>query len=169
MLKQLSFSLLFSLFFMLIGMGNSHGQSSKENQLVSSYLSEKNVKKKYSRLMALGEFYKQNNIQKADSIRHIIVEKSINFEDSIRFNALFFNAEIALLLGDQHDYFKSILACQPFLNKLNSDEVQFKLFRHLGYYHSNMQEFETADFYLKLAVKLGKKEHNNTSREYSIR
>ena len=142
-------------------MGNSHGQSSKENQLVSSYLSEKNAKKKYSRLMALGEFYKQNNIQKADSIRHIIVDESINFEDSIRFNALFYNAEIALMIGDQHDYSKSILACQPFLNKLNSDKVQFKLFRHLGYYHSNMQEFETADFYLKLAVKIGKKERNN--------
>jgi tetratricopeptide (TPR) repeat protein len=161
MLKQLSFYILLALFFVLIGMGQSYGQSAKENQLLSSYLSEKNTKKKYSRLMALGEFYKQNNIQKADSIRHIIVDESINFEDSIRFNALFYNAEIALMIGDQHDYSKSILACQPFLNKLNSDEVQFKLFRHLGYYHSNMQEFETADFYLKLAIKIGKKERNN--------
>ncbi len=161
MFKQLSFSVLLSFFFVLFGAEESHGQASKESQLVSSYFSEKNTKKKYSRLMALGEYYKQNNIQKADSIRHIIVDESINFEDSIRFNALFFNAEIALLLGDQHDYFKSILACQPFLNKLNSDEVQFKLFRHLGYYHSNMQEFETADFYLKLAIKLAKKERNN--------
>ena len=161
MLKQLSSSVLIALIFVLFGTGQSYGQASKESQLITSYLSEKNVKKKYSRLMALGEYYKQNNIQKADSIRHIIVNESINFEDSIRFNALFYNAEIALLLGDQHDYFKSILACQPFLNKLNSDEVQFKLFRHLGYYHSNMQEFETADFYLKLAVKIGKKERNN--------
>lgn len=161
MMKQLYFSLFVALLYVLFGTGNLHAQSSKESQLISSYSSEKNVKKKYSRLMALGEYYKVNNIQKADSIRNIIVDESINFEDSIRFNALFFNAEIALLLGDQDEYFKSILACQPFLNKLNSDEVQFKLFRHLGYYHSNMQEFETADFYLKLAIKLGKKERNN--------
>jgi tetratricopeptide (TPR) repeat protein len=161
MLKQLSFSIFITLFFVLLGAEQSYGQSSKENQLISSYFSEKNVKKKYSRLMALGEYYKVNNIQKADSIRHIILDKSINFEDSIRFNALFYNAEITLLIGDQDDYFKSILACQPFLNMLNSDEAQFKLFRHLGYYHSSMQEFETADFYLKLAIKLAKKERNN--------
>lgn len=111
--------------------------------------------------MALGEYYKQNNIQKADSLRHIIVDESINFEDSIRFNALFYNAEIALLIGDQYEYFKTILACQPFLNRLNSEEVQFKIFRHLGYYHSSMQEFETADFYLKSAIKIAKKERNN--------
>lgn len=161
MLKQFSFYTLIVLYFVLFGTTDLHGQSSKENQLMSSYFSEKNTKKKYSRLMALGEFYKQNNIQKADSIRHLIVDESINFEDSIRFNALFYNAEVALLLGDQDEYFKSILACQPFLNKLNSDEVQFKLFRHLGYYHSNMQEFETSDFYLKLAVKIARKERNN--------
>lgn len=160
-MKQFSFSIFLMLFFLLLGSSHLYGQTAKENQLISSYLAEKSVKKKYSRLMALGEYYKQNNIQKADSIRHLIVDESINFEDSIRFNALFFNAEVALLLGDQHDYFKSILACQPFLNKLNSDDAQFKLFRHLGYYHSNMQEFETADFYLKLAIKLGKKDRNN--------
>ena len=106
--------------------------------------------------MALGEYYKQYNIQKADSIRRVIVDESIHFEDSIRFNALFYNAEVALLIGDQEDYFRTILACQPFLNRLNSEEVQFKIFRHLGFYHSSMQEFETADFYLKSAVKLAK-------------
>ncbi len=140
---------------------SSFGQLSKEKQLIQSYNAEKNPNKKFSRLMALGEHYKQNHLQRADSIRHIILKESINFEDSIRFNALFYNAEVAQLCGDQDEYFKTILACQPFLGKLNSEEAQFKLFRHLGYYHSSMQEFETADFYYRLAVKIGKKEKNN--------
>ncbi len=139
----------------------SFGQVSKEKQLVQSYNAEKNENKKFSRLMALGEYYKQNNLRRADSIRHVILKESINFEDSIRFNALFYNAEVAQLCGDQAEYFKTILACQPFLGKLNSDEAQFKLFRHLGSYHSSMQEFETADFYYRLAIKIGKKERNN--------
>jgi len=146
---------------MLLGVDSVQAQSNKESQLVSAYFSEKNSKKKLSRLFALGEYYKVNNIEKADSLRKVMLVESINFEDSIRFNALFYNAEISLLIGDQHEYFKYILECQPFLNKLNSDEVQFKLFRHLGYYHTSMQEFETADFYFKLAVKLGKKKRNN--------
>ena len=161
MFKKYSFSILIALFFVLLRIDISYGQSTKENQLIKSYYSEKNLNKKYSRLMALGEYYKQFNIQKADSLRHIIVDESINFEDSIRFNALFYNAEVAMLIGDQYEYFKTILACQPFLNRLNSEEVQFKIFRHLGFYHSSMQEFETADFYLKSAIKIAKKERNN--------
>jgi len=161
MLKQLSFSALVVLFFVVFRIDYSHGQSTKESQLVKSYFSENNPNKKYSRLMALGEHYKQFNIKKADSIRHIIVDESIRFEDSIRFNALFYNAEVALLTGDQDEYFRTVLACQPFLNRLNSEEVQFKIYRHLGFYHSNLQEFETADFYLRSSIKIAKKEHNN--------
>jgi tetratricopeptide (TPR) repeat protein len=51
------------------------------------------------------------------------------------------------------EYHTTILACQPFLNKLKSPAIQFKVYRHLGYYHSNQQEYETAKFYLKLSLK----------------
>jgi len=134
-----------------------YAQQSHESQLIRTYNSETDPNKKFSRLMALGEFYKINNVHRADSIRHIILRESRNFEDTIRFSALFYNAEIAEKIGDQDEYFRTILACQPFLNKLNSDDVRFKLFRHLGSYHKNVQEFETADFYFRLAAKLAKK------------
>lgn len=111
--------------------------------------------------MALGEYYKVSNIHRADSLRHIILRESRSFEDSIRFNALFYNAEIAEMIGDQDEYFRTILACQPFLNKLNSDDIRTKLFRHLGHYHSSMQEYETADFYFNQAIKLAQKNKNN--------
>lgn len=138
----------------------SYGQQSRESQLIQTYNSEIEPKKKFSRLMALGEYYKVNNVHRADSIRHVIMLESRNFEDTIRFSALFYNAEVAEMIGDQDEYFRTILACQPFLNKLNSDEVRFKLFRHLGSYHQHVQELETAEFYFRLAIKLASKEKN---------
>ncbi len=148
---------------------HSNAQQSRENQLIKSYDAEANPKKKFSRLMALGEFYKVHNIRKADSIRHIILSKSRSFEDSLRFDALFFNAEIAELTGDQDEYFRTILGCQPFLSKLNSDQIRSKLFRHLGYYHNSMQEYETADFYYNQTIKLAlkNKDHLMLSEAYS--
>lgn len=112
--------------------------------------------------MALGEYYADHDIYLADSLQDVIVKKSRNFPDSIRFSALFFSARIARLQGDNEKYSRQILACQPFLNKLNSDEVRFKVYRHLGYYHSSVLETETADFYLKMALKIAKKNRSTT-------
>lgn len=106
--------------------------------------------------MALGEHYAQHNIYLADSIQAVILKESRNFPDSIRFNALFFSAQVARIQGNKEEYSRKILACQPFLNKLNSDDVRFKVYRHLGYYHSSVLETETADFYLKMALKIAK-------------
>lgn len=153
----------------LAGAFHASAQQSREEQLIRQYNSEANSKRKFSRLMVLGEYYKVNNIHKADSLRRIIIEKSRNFDDTIRFNALFFNAEIAEMIGDQDEYARTILACQPFLNKLNSDEVRVKLFRHLGSYHSSMQEYETADFYFRQAIKIAGKmrQHIMLAESYS--
>ena len=147
-----------------------HAQQSRESQLIRQYNAESNPKKKFNRLMVIGEYYKINNIYRADSLRKVILVKSRDFDDSVRFNALFYNAEIALLIGDQDEYFRTILACQPFLNRLNSDEIRTKLFRHLGYYHSSMQEYETADFYFNQTIKLAKKNRDNKmlSEAYSF-
>lgn len=114
------------------------------------------------RMMALGEYYADHDIYLADSLQKVILKKSRNFPDSIRFNALFFSARIARIQGDNEEYSRKILACQPFLNKLNSDEVRFNVYRHLGYYHSSVLETETADFYLKMALKLAKKNRSTT-------
>ncbi|MCH2223519.1 MAG: tetratricopeptide repeat protein [Crocinitomicaceae bacterium] len=152
---------LFFLVFCLFTASNCYGQQSREEQLIRAYEAEPQSKKKFKRLMALGEYYKESNIHLADSIQHIILSESRNFEDSLRFNALFFSAEIAECMGDQDEYFRKILACQPFISKLNSDDVLFKVYRHLGYYHSSILESETADFYLNLALRIAKKNRSN--------
>ncbi len=145
----------------MLGAAFSFSQKSHESQLIKSYRAEQNPKTKFLRLLALGEYYKSNNIYRADSIQKVILKKSRNFDDSLRFNALFFSAEIAFIQGDNQEYFRKILACQPFLNQLNSDEVLFKVYRHLGYYHSTLLEIETADFYLKYALKIAERSRSN--------
>ena len=155
-----TFWLIFWVLTALLWMTNEvHAQqfTSREAELIRQYNSETNARRKFNRLLNLGDYYKVNNIHRADSLRKIIVEKSRNFDDTLRFNALLYNAEVADLIGDQEEYSRTILACQPFLNKLNSDEVRVKLFRHLGYYHSTMQEYETSDFYFRQSIKLGVK------------
>jgi len=59
--------------FSLLIVKYGHGQESRENQLIESLNAEKNPKKRFSRLMALGEYYKTNNLYKADSIKDIIL------------------------------------------------------------------------------------------------
>jgi tetratricopeptide (TPR) repeat protein len=133
-----------------------------EAQLIKSYKAEQDPSRKFMRMMALGEFYTNNDIYLADSLQEVILKKSRNFPDSIRFNALFFSARVARIQGDNEEYSRKILACQPFLNKLNSNEVRFKVYRHLGYYHSSVLETETADFYLKMALKLASRDRSTT-------
>jgi len=146
---------------------STYGQND-EDSLIKSYRAAPNPKKKFTRLMTLGEYYKVNNITKADSIRKVILNASLNLEDSIQFNALFYSAEIAQKTGNQEDYFNTILSCKPFLNKLNSNSEHFKIYRHLGYYHSSMQEIETANFYLNLSIKLAREtmDHERLSEAY---
>jgi tetratricopeptide (TPR) repeat protein len=133
-----------------------------EKQLIKSYKAEKDPTKKFMRLMALGEYYSEHDIYLADSLQEVILKKSRNFPDSIRFNALFFSARVAIIQGDNEEYARKILECQPFLNKLNSDEVRFNVYRHLGYYHSTVLETETANFYLKMALKIAQKNRSTT-------
>lgn len=152
-------------FLILLNIGVAHfsvyAQSTRETQLIESVRKEKNETKKFLRMLSLGEYYKQNNIHRADSLKDILLQKSRVFDDSIRFNTLMYSAEVNEILGRQEEYFRDVLACQSFLSRLSSDEVVFKIYRHLGYYHSSLMEFETADFYLRSADRIAKNMRSN--------
>jgi tetratricopeptide (TPR) repeat protein len=139
----------------------SHAQPAREKQLVESIRNEKDETKQFLRMLSLGEYYAQYNIHKADSLKNILLSRSRSFGDSIRYSALMFSAEINQMMGRQEEYFRDVLGCQQFLSKLGSEIVTFKIYRHLGYYHSYLLEFETADFYLKYAQRIAKKKRNN--------
>ena len=133
-----------------------HAQNDTEQKMIKSINQKSDVNERFQATLKLANFYKENNIQKADSIRKVIIEKSRSLEDSLRFKALFYNAEVSLILGDLDDYNEYILACQPFLNKLTDPNIQFSVFRHLGYYHSNMQKYDVAENYLRLSLEQSK-------------
>lgn len=144
-------------------------QNGKEHELLKAIKTEKRPAQKFYKKLELGEYYKVHNIKRADSLRQVLLEESRDFEDSLRFAALFYNAEVAMIRGDLDEYYQMILGCQPFLNTLDDDEVQFKVYRHLGQYHSSMQEFETADFYFNQAIKIARRNRNYSQRSEALR
>jgi tetratricopeptide (TPR) repeat protein len=136
-------------------------QISSEKKMIESIKREKNDTKKYLLQLSLGELYKIKNIYRADSMKQVLLYRSRGSGDSIRYSALMFNAEINEIQGNQEEYFKDVLALEPFLGKLNNFEVRFAIYRHLGYYHSYSMEFKKADSYLRSAQKIAKKKRNN--------
>jgi tetratricopeptide (TPR) repeat protein len=136
-------------------------QISSEKKMIESIKREKNETKKYLLQLSLGELYKIKNIYRADSMKQVLLYRSRGLGDSIRYSALMFNAEINEIQGNQEEYFKDVLAVEPFLGKFNNFEVRFAIYRHLGYYHSYSMEFKKADSYLRSAQKIAKKRRNN--------
>lgn len=148
----------------------TYSQSENAAKLIQAYNDSTDSRIKFDLLLDIGQFYKKNDVEKADSIRHIILKQSRYFNDSVRFEALYFNAEVTDITGNQREYFKIVLECQPFLNKLPSSDVIYRIYSHLGRYHSHHQEHETARFYFNSCIKSAKKNNgrNKLSESYSL-
>ena len=162
---------IFLTLLVLIGSSTlSFSQSQEESDLIRAYKDTISQRQKFDFLLNLGKLYKNTNIEKADSIRHLIVKASRVFNDSVRFEALYFDDEVANITGNQGEYFKRILECQPFLNKLPSSNVVYRIYSHLGVYHSHQQEHETARFYFNSCIKSARKSNrkNELSQSYNL-
>ena len=146
------------------------GQNNEEVQLKRAIKKEKNSSRKFDYLLSLGEYYKGHNIHRADSLKHVILQKSRALNDECRFKALLYSADVADIQGNRDEYVRDVLALEPFLKKGASQEIQFEVYQHLGYYYSSSLAFEKAKVYLDLALKLAKKSRNNTNiaETYSI-
>ncbi len=139
------------------------GQKNEELRLKSALNREKNETRKFTRLLNLGEFYKNHNIYLADSISHVILQRSRNLDDLQRFKALLFTIQIEEIEGNQENFYKDILALEPFINKLSSKEVKFEIYKYLGLYQSKTLGFEKAIIYLNEALEIAKKSRNNAN------
>ena len=140
---------------------NLAGQNGLEDELVRSIRSEKNERKKFSRQLALGQYYIQHNIRKADSVGELLLNSSRNFDDSIRFTALLFSTQMSKIKGDQQTYFTQILGLQAFLRSIENRSVQLEIYKYLGIYHSLQGEYLISGNYFKKARTLAKAERNN--------
>ncbi len=130
------------------------------------YPQDKNSKDYFWKMYDLGKKYQSSNLQKADSMRFVLLnlcEKHGNYE---KFYALVFDADIDKIHGDRDVYFRKILQLQPYQEKLNSPKVNLEINQKLGEYYINSRDFEQSDFYLKQALKLSKKSRDN--KEISV-
>ena len=135
-------------------------QNEYENQLIHALQKEKNSKKKYARTLILGDYYKINNIGKADSMKHVILQNSRNFDDAIRLSALLYSAEVNELQGKQEEYYMDVFSCIPFVKKVKDPTLSFKVFNHLSKYYGNSHDFKNQLLYLDKSFKIAKRLRN---------
>lgn len=133
----------------------------QEKKHIRSIKYEKNPVTQFNKTLDLGNYYLEKNLKRADSIQRILLQQSRNFDERIRFKALLFSAKVNEMQGNQEEYFKDVLAMQPYLNKLKSDEVAFEILLHLGNYHRSTLDYSAADFYLRKAKKIAISQRNN--------
>ena len=138
-----------------------YSQKNQENHLKQLLKDEKDISKNFRLLLALGEYYKQHNIHRADSLKGIILSKVTNLNSENQFRALLYFAEIAEIQGNNNQYIKKVWAFIPFLNKTLPDELKFKEYYHLGKYYRNRLELVKAKSFFNYALSLAKKAHNN--------
>lgn len=148
----------------LVKTGAIYAQQNHEKQLQQSISSESNSKKKFRRMIQLGNYYKATDLKKADSMRHVILDYSSQLSDTLRFDAVMFDAEISKIRGDLDAYFNTILSSQSFINKLGDDQVSLQMYAHLGYYNNTLQDFELSMFFLRKALDIA-----NKNKDYSWR
>jgi len=163
MARLISFLILFILFFTHTAVGQSI--SKKESELKAEAMLAKGEERKFQAFLKLCEHYQSFSIRKADSLLPLLLESSKDLDDSSRVAALLFKAKIDLIKGDRNSYYSSVLACQPFLNRVGEDRLIIEIFGQLGNYHLLNNELETAEFYIKRMMRLSKS--NNLKQEFA--
>ena len=138
----------------------SFSQKNQEKQLKQLLKTEKNSSKQFMRMIALGEYYKQHDIHRADSLKSVILKKSENLSDTYKFKALLYLAQIAEIQGDHDEYFRTVTAFFPYLEKKISKENEYYVYHHLGHYYNNSLDLKKAKYYFNYSLRLAKKSRN---------
>ena len=86
----------------------------------------KTISKKDEYLIDLGTYYKHYKLQKADSIKNIIVKKRGSFDEKNRLKALFFLIEITEIQGNSNQHLKYVQELLPLLPSIKNQTDQFE-------------------------------------------
>lgn len=119
--------------------------------------------KKFQILLSNAKLYQTSNVAFADSLKDVLVSTSIVLDDSSRVAALLFKADMEQITGNRVAYFSTVLSCQPFINRINSDKIQIEIFKHLSNYHILNKESDMAFFYVKRMLRIA---HDINSKNY---
>lgn len=162
----LRFTLLFLLFF---GMNLLAHAQVKPSLLEKDYKNEKNVSKRFWKLYKLAKYYQTNDYEKADSIKESLLILSYSANDSAKYVAQIYDAEVDLMKGDKGAYFSKILGMQSYIAKIPNKVIKLDLYQRLGEYHIYHRELDQALIYLEEAIKISKKLRNNKKISQSYR
>lgn len=158
-LPRLNCALLLLIFLCFSGLGL--GQSSKEKKMIKAYEKEQEPNKRFWKLYELSSFYHVNNFEKADSIRSSLLTLSYSCNDSAKYLASIFDAEVDLYNGNKDLYFSKIIDLQSFSSITESRQIKTDLHQRLGEFHIYKRQVGEAEIYLKEALRLAKKSRNN--------
>lgn len=137
--------------------------------LVKNYKNEKNVSKRFWKLYKLAKYYQTNDYEKADSIKESLLILSYSANDSSKYVAQIYDAEVDLMKGDKEAYFSKILGMQSFIAKIPNKVIKLDLYQRLGEYHIYHRELDQALIYLEEAVKISLSLRNNKKISQSYR
>ncbi len=161
-MRILHFILHLILFFVLYSTSRAQTSTSKINQIENEYKFERNEKKAFNKLIDLYNLYTEKNLQKADSIAEIILQKSIMLNDSARLQAILLNAQKELRNGNQKGFSAHVLSAQSFINRIPDLSTHFEIHKNLIKYHILQNELEAADVYVNQAYNYAKKTNSKT-------
>ncbi len=149
------------LFLLLVCNTNTFGQSGTENDLklsVKKAIGEANI---LDAQIALGRYYKNTQVKKADSIA-IVIGNSTNKNKPLSYvKSLLFHAEISEILGNQEAYLKDIELTIPMVKSIKENNVLISLNNFIGHYYLLKLDYNKAHQYFRAAEKLVIKSRQN--------
>ena len=158
--RRLTYQFLTLLLFLIGSMCNLQAQS-QEKKLIREYNKEQNPNKRFWKLYDLANYYHQNNFQKADSIRSSLITLSYSSNDSARYLAQIFDAEVDLYNGDKDIYYNKVLDLQSYISITQSPMVKLDLYQRIGEFHLYKREVGQSKIFLEDALRIARKARNN--------
>lgn len=137
---------------------------SHEQELEDKIASTNDEQEKFDLLVELGTLYLNKDLQKADSLKFMILEASKPLGDNYKFKALIHLSELERILGFYTESDRYILASQQFMNTITEDN-KLILLNKLSTYHFNQKEFAVAQHYLN---EFRKNEQKNTPNRIKV-
>ncbi len=156
------FKLSIPILFLFIACGAfTFGQTGIEKELKLAVKNARGEAKILDAQIALGRYYKNTQVKKADSTASLIA-KSANKANTLSYvKSLLFHAEICEILGNQDAYLRDIELAIPMIKGIKDNLVLISLNNSIGHYHLLNLDYKNAKQYFQEAEKLATKSRQN--------
>jgi tetratricopeptide (TPR) repeat protein len=149
------------LFLLLVCNTLIYAQSGIENDLKLGVKKAKGASNILDAQIALGRYYKNTQVKKADSIATVIANSTNKANTLDHVKSLLFHAEISDLLGNQEAYLKDVEMTMPLVKGVKDNMVLISLNNFIGHYHLLKLDYNKAHQYFREAEKLVIKTRQN--------